>query len=85
MKKSVDDIRDALLSNTTYIPKNMVSVSENKAENLTISPQTMRQFKILAAYQEVKPMELIEEALNHYLKLKSIQLEQAIFELTKED
>ena len=84
-KKSVDDIRNALLSNTTYIPQSMVSVSEKEVSTVDIPPRILRQFKILAAYQKTEMQELIDEALNHYLKLKSLQLEQAVFELTKED
>ena len=45
---------------------------------------TFRKFKILATYQNKKTQELMHEALNHYLRLKKMYLEEAMRELTKE-
>ncbi len=57
-----------------------------KAENdVTIDLRTLKQFKILARYQN-EPVEiLVNKALEHFLRLKSLQLEQAIQKLTEEE
>jgi len=44
----------------------------------------MKKIKILAAYLGETNDEMVNKALNHYLRLKSLQLDQAIQKLTEE-
>jgi len=44
----------------------------------------MKKIKILAPFEGVTTDELINKALNHYLRLKSLQLDKAVEKLTQE-
>lgn len=98
-KLTIADIQKALLSNTKFIKEeepeempvagkvenNSASKSVVKpAEGVIIEPMTYKKYKILASYLNVPTDELVNSALNHFLKLKSTQLEQAILKLTEE-
>jgi hypothetical protein len=95
-KLTVEDIQKALLTNTNFIknetdPENtlldrVLASNGVKASphDIRIDPVVLKKFKILATYQKVDHGELINQALEHYLKLKSMQLEQAILKLTEE-
>ena len=98
-KLTIEDIQKALLSNTHYIkevepeqPKLTAKIEskpaprvESNSNGISIDPTTVRKFKILAAYLKIEPNELINNALKHYLTLKSTQLDQAMLKLTEEE
>jgi hypothetical protein len=66
------------------VPSPATIVAEAKPPEVLIDPKIMKRMKILAAYQKTTPGELINSALDHYLKLKAMQLEEAMHKLTTE-
>jgi hypothetical protein len=92
-KHTINDIQKALLSNTRFIKdEEKTSIEENKKAipkeqsemQVEIDPLTMKKIKILAPFLGETPNELINKALNHFLRLKSLQLDQAIQKITEE-
>jgi hypothetical protein len=96
-KHTITDIQKALLSNTKYIkeaeqspqvsdePKEPEVAPVIQANQVNIEPLTLKKIKILAAYLGEPVDELINKSLNHFLRLKALQLEQAIQKLTEEE
>ena len=93
-KHTINEIQKALLSNTKYIkdvePESKPIEEPSKPEptvkqEVIIDPMALKKFKILAPYLGESVDELVNKALNHFLRLKSIQLEQAIEKLTGEE
>lgn len=89
-KKKVDDFAEALMSKTKLIKHNQPqeSAPPKATDNnvyAEVDKKVYGKFKILAMHQKTQPETLINEALNHYLRLKQAKLEQAVYELTKED
>lgn len=90
-KKKLNDFKEAMLSNTKFIGKddeNDVIVqksNENPRVSISIDHKLFFQFKILAKYQGDDANALVEQALTHYLRLKSIKLEKAMKEMTEDD
>jgi len=88
--KNVDDFAAALMNKTKLLKQTPdkgeepVHPSENQLY-VELDKKLYGKFKILAMHQQTKPEELIDEALNHYLRLKRNQLEQAVYELTREE
>jgi hypothetical protein len=91
-KHTINDIQKALLSSTKYIkepepvaaePTKMNGGDSNRLQ-VNIDPIILKKISILAPYLGETPDELINKALNHFLRLKSIQLDQAIQKLTEE-
>jgi hypothetical protein len=93
-KLSINDIQKALLANTKYIKesdrikKPIEEKEEPKAivnNQVNIDQITLKKFKILAPFLGESVDDLVNKALNHFLRLKSLQLDQAIQKLTEED
>jgi hypothetical protein len=80
-KIKLSEIKDALLSNTSFI-KNEVKAAEEKVvvpENaVEIDLSTYKKIKLLANYYEKEPVELINEAITHFLRLKRLDIEEAL-------
>lgn len=91
-KHTINDIQKALMSNTRFIkdeetvsqPTVKVPAEKPLEPQVNIDPLIMKQFKILAPYLGETTDELINKALSHFLRLKSLQLDQAISKLTEE-
>ena len=91
-KHTINDIQKALLSTTRYIKEEdmreenepEVLPSRDMDQQVKIDPIIMKKIKILAPYLGETTDELIDKALNHYLRLKSLQFDQAIKKLTQE-
>lgn len=78
-KKNVKDIQSALLSKTGFLNKSEEDVSEKSAPTESIIDEdVLEKFEALAKFEKTETNELINKALNHYLKLKGLQLEQAL-------
>lgn len=77
-KKNITDFKQALLSNTNFIKEE--SSVKNNIEPTTsfIDEEIMHKLKILAEFENIELDVIINKALNHFLRLKGIQLEQAI-------
>jgi hypothetical protein len=92
-KHTINDIQKALLSNTRFIKEEEVApepipvppvVQQHILSEVQIDPLIMKKIKILAPFLGETPDELVNKALNHFLRLKSMQLDQAIEKLTQE-
>ena len=89
-KKNIEKFQQALSSNTEFLNEenfeDEVLFGSEKKSDLVISVDrlTFRKFKILATYQNRNTQEIMHEALNHYLRLKKLYLEEAMRELTKD-
>lgn len=95
-KHTINDIQKALMSNTKYIKEDdMVGNDSNEkpieessrietSHEIAIDPIAIKKIRILATYLGETPDELVNKALNHFLRLKSMQLDQAIAKLTEE-
>lgn len=91
-KHTINDIQKALLSTTRYIKEedklkkkepSTLAVSDLNRQ-VKIDPIIMKKIKILAPYLGETNEEFINKALNHFLRLKSLQFDQAIQKLTEE-
>jgi hypothetical protein len=89
-KKNIEKFQEALSSNTEFLNEdhledNVLFGSVKKSDlEFTIDKLTFRKFKILATHQNRNTKDLIDEALNHYLRLKKLYLEEAMRDMTKE-
>ena len=76
-KKNIKDFRQALLSNTDFIRQGN-EPEEPVVQETFIDEELMNKFELLAEFEQTTPKELIQKALNHFLRLKGLQLEQAL-------
>lgn len=91
-KQTISDIQKALLSNTKFIKEEEKPLEnearqeevKSKEPQVAIEPLVLKKFNILAEYEGETLDALINKALNHYLRLKSLQLDDAIRKITKE-
>ncbi len=76
-KKNIKQIQDALLSNTGFFNR-----EDNYEEEIIhqdiIDDEVFAKYEALAEYEKTDTKALINKALNHFLKLKGLQLEQAL-------
>jgi len=78
-KKDLKQFQQALLSNTDFIQHTEATLNEPLIKEVSlVEDAIMEKFKLLATFEGVTEKELINQALNHYLRLKSQQLEQAM-------
>jgi hypothetical protein len=79
-KKKLSEIKNALFSKTSYIKNDEefpepITNSENAVE---IEKQVFSKIKVLAQLYGKNPAELINEALAHYLRLKKLDIDEAL-------
>jgi hypothetical protein len=94
-KHTINDIQKALLSGTKYLKENEKGETAPKEQNETktavaesgvkIDPLILKKFNILSRYLGEPAEDLINNALNHFLRLKSLQLDKAIQQITSEE
>ena len=95
VKLTINDIQKALLSGTKYIketevepdaPEEIQEECEIAPENqILIDPVVFKKLSILAHYSQEGVEEMIHNALVHFLRVKSYQLERAIQQMAKEE
>ena len=89
-KKDISKFQEALSSNTEFLNEDnfedeILFGSDVKGDQvISVDRMTYRKFKILATYQKRNTQDVIHEALEHYLRLKKLYLEEAMRELTKD-
>lgn len=93
-KKTIFDIQKALLSNTEFIKEQEPQAEQvpyvpeipqpRPVDCVVLDPALLRKLKILAAYEKQTPDELVNSALNHFLRLKAGRLDEAMRNLTGE-
>ena len=89
-KKNIEKFQEALSSNTEFLNEDnfedeVLFGSEKKSDLvISVDRMTFRKFKILATYQDRNTQEVMHEALDHYLRIKKLYLEEAMRELTKD-
>lgn len=87
-KRKVKDIKNALLSNTTFIkdtgteekkvvPKQEIS-TQTPDNVIEIDKTLLSRIKILANYYQKDYKEVVGEALNHYLRIKKLDVDEAL-------
>lgn len=80
-KRKISEIKNALLSNTSFInstdkPKEIVvPVTENAVK---LDKQTLAKLKLLANYYGKDYTDLIDEAVKHYLRIKKLDIDEAL-------
>lgn len=83
-KRKISDIKNALLSNTSFIKS---TEQETKIEDKSIKypdnvveldKTILSRIKILAAYYQKDYQEVIGEALKHYLRIKKLDVDEAL-------
>ncbi len=81
-KRKISEIKNALLSNTSFInsvsdkPKEIVVPAVEKGVKL--DKRTLAKLKLLANYYGKDYTELIDEALKHYLRIKKLDIDKAL-------
>lgn len=89
-KKDISKFQEALSFNTEFLNEDRLEDEvlfgdEIKGNQVvSIDGLIFKKFKILSMYQKREMHDVLHEALDHYLRLKKIDLEAAMFELTKE-
>jgi hypothetical protein len=95
-KHTIGDIQKALMTHTRFI-KETETVMEpevtptpaptsSKGNNdITIDPMILKKFRILSRYLNEPAEGMINKALEHFLRLKGQQLDQAIQKITEEE
>ena len=89
-KKDISKFQEALSSNTEFLNEDSLEDEvlfgdEIKGNQVvSIDGLVFKKLKILAMYNKREMHDVIHEALNHYLRLKKLDIEAAMFELTKE-
>lgn len=81
-KKNINQFKEALFTNTDFLK----GAEENEVAKINpeiiiegiIEEDVREKFKLLANFEKIDEKDLINKALNHYLKLKGFQLEQAM-------
>ncbi len=73
-------IQDALLTNTGLLkqPDEVEQQEKNAEVERFIQPEILEKFEILANFEKTTTKDMINSALQHYIKLKALQLEQAM-------
>jgi len=78
-KRKISEIKNALLSNTSFINKTdkpkQIAVADNAVK---IDKKTLAKIKLLANYYGKNYTDLLNEALNHYLRLKRLDIDEAL-------
>lgn len=79
-KKNLSEIKDALMAKTSFIKNNEeVSIPETIGENLVeIEKQVFSKIRLLAGYYGKPTVELVNEALSHFLRLKKLDIDEAL-------
>lgn len=81
-KKNINQFKEALFSNTDFLKEDEVTedtkqIIETVNESI-IDDEVREKYKLLANFENIDEKELVNKALNHYLRLKGLQLEQAM-------
>jgi hypothetical protein len=85
-KRKISDIKSALLSNTSFIKNTELETKEDikkpapkLPDNMVeIDKSVLSRIKILANYYQKDYQELIGEALQHYLRIKKLDVDEAL-------
>jgi uncharacterized membrane protein len=67
-KKNISSFRDALKNNAEYLSRDHMP---------EIDPKLVRQYKMLAQYKGQDLKAMMEQALKHFLRLKTLDLQAA--------
>lgn len=81
-KNKLREIKDALLSNASYIKNTEETVVQEIAvvpENaVEIEKSVYNKLKLLANYYKKEPSDLVNDAISHFLRLKRLDIEEAL-------
>lgn len=79
-KKNIKDIQSALLSNTGFLNRDDSTVANEPTQEKPslINDDVMEKLEALADFENTELKEIVNKALGHFLRLKSLQVEQAL-------
>ena len=81
-KKKLSEIRDALFSNTSLLgdsnQSNFTKKTVQSDNAVEIDKQSLAKLKLLANYYKKNYKDLIDEALAHYLRIKKLDIDEAL-------
>ncbi len=79
-KKKLSEIKDALMSGTSFMNNNLpvIDKQEISSNAVEIDKSILSKIKLLANYYQKAPSELINDAITHYLRLKKLDIEEAM-------
>ncbi|MDF1550726.1 MAG: hypothetical protein P1P88_23085 [Bacteroidales bacterium] len=80
-KKKLSEIKDALLTNTSFIKNEEQQINEPlplSDHTVELDKSIFSKIKLLAGYYEKEPVDLINDAIAHYLRLKRLDIEEAL-------
>ncbi len=79
-KKKLSEIKDALMMGTSFM-KNKEPIPEKPVLSdhmIEIDKSVFNKLKVLAAYYKKEPSELVNDAINHYLRIKKLDIDEAL-------
>ncbi len=81
-KKNIKQFKQALFSNTDFIKESGDEVHTKPAEvsvnDEVIEPELREKIQLLAEFEGTTEREMVSKAINHFLRLKGLQLEEAL-------
>lgn len=79
-KKNIKDIQSALLSKTGFLNQHddNESIEHASQQPSLIDENLLEKLEALAEFENVSVKEIVNKALGHFLRLKSMQVEQAL-------
>jgi hypothetical protein len=79
-KMKLSEIKDALLSGTSYMKNNEPLAEKEKQSDyaVEIDKSVFSKIRLLANYYQKEPVELVHEAINHYMRLKKLDIDEAL-------
>lgn len=79
-KMKLSEIKDALLSGTSYM-KNSEPQKQKEVQSefaVEIDKSVFSKIRLLANYYQKEPTELVHEAINHFMRLKKLDIDEAL-------
>jgi hypothetical protein len=79
-KKKLSEIKDALMSGTSFMNNSVPLIEKTKKSEqvVEIDKSIFSKLKVLGNYYKKEPAELVHEAINHFLRLKKLDIDEAL-------
>jgi hypothetical protein len=79
-KKKLSEIKDALMSGTSFMKNQEPIIEKQELSDHTVEldKSVYSKIKLLATYYKKNPSELVNDAIIHYLRLKKLDIDDAL-------
>ena len=79
-KKKLSEIKDALMSGISFMNNQEPTIEKPVLSEHTIEldKSVFSKLKVLANYYKKEPSELVNEAVSHYLRIKKLDIDEAL-------